>query len=44
MLGCTFVGREELEDLSLGHSGKKENEQFTQKSKPAFHSCESVGG
>lgn len=23
MFGCTFVGQEELEDLSLGRSGKK---------------------
>lgn len=25
MFGCTFVGQEELEDLSLGHSGKKKS-------------------
>lgn len=32
MFCCTFVGHEELEDLSLGHSGeKKENIQFTKK-------------
>lgn len=40
MLCCTFVGHEELEDLSLGHSGKKENEQFTKKKKKkqaSFH-------
>lgn len=39
MFCCTFVGHEELEDLSLGHSGKKkkENIQFTKRKQASFH-------
>lgn len=37
MFCCTFVGHEELEDLSLGHSGKKGKYSIHQKeSKPVF--------
>lgn len=38
MFGCTFVGHEELEDLSLGHSGKKRKIFNSPKRKQAsFH-------